>query len=140
MFTYLKSIDKFLEIDHAITVLIKILEDLSCLIFGDLNAEVHKTPPEVVHVQVAVAFNVHSFENSLKTSDTESRSVKDLSTELLNKVCNIKLAQVFNSPSITWIWGCLEKENIVILLELGWNVRSKSTLSLKCQVLRSVFS
>jgi hypothetical protein len=45
-------------------VAIKVLKDLHSLLFGQLKAEVHQTPSEIIKVKFSIVILVHCFENS----------------------------------------------------------------------------
>ena len=114
------------------------LKNLSGFFFSHLDTEVHESPPEVINIEVRVAFNVHSLEDSLEASDAEWRSVQDLCLQVFHQVLNEHLLEVLNSSSVRGIWGSLYKEHVIVFLKFGWHVRSQSSFVFKSKVLALV--
>lgn len=59
-----KSANELIEVYLAVSVAIKVLKDLHSLLFGQLKAEVHQTPSEIIKVKFSIVILVHCFENS----------------------------------------------------------------------------
>ena len=65
-------------------------------------------------------------------------SVKDLGSELLDAVVDIKLGELLDWASISIVRGGLEVEDVLWALEFGGNINSQFSDSLKIKLLRLV--
>ena len=126
--TYLERSKEFIEVDRAILVSIKVGENLQCFILANINSEVNESPTEIVDIKVFVSLIVHGFKYSCDTSDAKGGSLQNLLFDVVYEVINVEFLEVFDGFIVGSIWGRMDQENVLSLLEFGGDVRRKSSL------------
>jgi hypothetical protein len=126
--TYLECSKEFVEVDGTVLVSIKVGENLQCFILTNINSEVNESPTEIVNIKVFVSLIVHGFKYSCDTSDAKGGSLQNLLFDVVYEVINVEFLEIFNGFIVGSIWGRMNQENVLALLEFGGDIRRKSSL------------
>lgn len=115
------------------------VENLLGLFFGQLQAEVHETPTEVIQIELSIRVIVHCLEDLRETTEaTRGRSLENLCLDLTNQILDSELIQLLHWKSILGAWGSNEVEDVLVLLEFGRKITSDFTVFFQRQILRTV--
>jgi len=126
--TYLECSKEFIEIDWTILVSIKVGENLQSFIFTNINSEVNESPTEIVDIKVFVSLIVHGFKYSCNTSNAKGWSLQNLLFNVVYEVINVEFREIFDGFIVGSIWGRMNQEDVLALLEFGGDIRRKSSL------------
>ena len=126
--TYLECSKEFVEVDGTVLVSIEVGENLQSFILTNINSEVDESPTEIVNIKVFVSLIVHGFKYSWDTSDAKGWSLQNLLFNVVYEVIDIEFLEIFNGFIVGSIWGRMNQENVLTLLEFRGDIRRKSSL------------